>query len=184
MSKKGSKQMKPRPGSLLTPEATGGITGGKGFDFQTRYAACHLPVWLTEGPFHELLSEGTGDIDIRFSKAGKSTRIHIQVKDHEVSASELKEFIENFQRLDGEFPGAYERFTLACPTLAKALRPIETGLARLRGAAPFYDDIPNALVPTQQDVDARIDKQGLGRYAEFIRSKVHIDVGHGDTDRN
>jgi hypothetical protein len=180
MSKKGSKKAKPRPGSLLTPEATGGITGGKGFDFQTRYAACHLPVWLAEGSFHQLFFEGTGDIDIRFLKAGKSTRVHIQIKDHEVSAAELKEVIENFQRFEGEFPNIYERFTLACPTLAKALRPIETGLARLRGAKPFYDDIPNALAPTQQDVDDRIDKQGLGEYAEFIRSKVQVDVGHGD----
>jgi len=52
---------KPRPertkrhrGSLLSPEATGGITAGKGFDFQTRYAACHLPVWLQQGGFHQL----------------------------------------------------------------------------------------------------------------------------------
>ena len=37
-----------RSGSLLSPEATGGITAGKGFDFQTRYAACQLPVWLLQ----------------------------------------------------------------------------------------------------------------------------------------
>jgi hypothetical protein len=180
MSKKGSRKSMPTPGSLLTPEATGGIIGGKGFDFQTRYAACHLPVWLAEGTFHQLFFEGTGDIDIRFLKAGKSARTHIQIKDHEVSAAEMKEVIENFQRLDRDFANTYERFTLACPSLAKGLRPIETGLARLRGATPFYDDAPGALIPTQQDVDGRISKQGLGAYADFIRSKVSIDIGHGD----
>jgi len=53
-------------GSLLSPESMGGITAGKGFDFQTRYTACHLPVWLLEGAFHQLFFEGTGDIDIRY----------------------------------------------------------------------------------------------------------------------
>ena len=67
--------------SLLSPEATGGISAGKGFDFQTRFAACHLPLWLLEGSFHQLFFEGTGDIDIRFVDQGKSSRTHIQVKD-------------------------------------------------------------------------------------------------------
>src|SRR5712692_9975941 len=86
------------PGSLLSPESMGGITAGKGFDFQTRYAACHLPVWLLEGTFHQLFFEGTGDIDIRFTDAGKSFRVHIQVKDHEVSPSELRSVVEHFSR--------------------------------------------------------------------------------------
>ena len=86
-------------GSLLSPEATGGITGGKGYDFQTRYAACHLPLWLLEGSFHQLFFEGTGDIDIRFKDQGKSSRNHIQVKDHEVSPSELRLVIAHQLRL-------------------------------------------------------------------------------------
>src|SRR5438046_743702 len=71
-------------GSLLSPTAMGGIVGGKGFDFQTRYAVCHLPLWLQDGAFHQILAEGTGDIDIRYVENGKSRRKHIQTKDHEV----------------------------------------------------------------------------------------------------
>jgi hypothetical protein len=175
-----TKKTKRRSGSLLTPEAIGGIVGGKGFDFQTRYAACHLPLWLAEGTFHQLFFEGTGDIDIRFLEAGRSTRVHIQIKDHEVTLSEFKEVLDHFRRLESEFPGVYKRFTLACTQLAKGLRPIETGIARWCGATPFYDDAPGALRPTQQDVDDRVAKQGLGEYAEFIRTKVSIDVGHGE----
>jgi hypothetical protein len=167
-------------GSLLSPESVGGIIAGKGFDFQTRYAACHLPVWLLEGSFHQLFFEGTGDIDIRFIDAGKSSRTHIQVKDHEVSPSELKSVVENFRRLDSELPQVYMRFTLACPALSATLRPIETGLARLRSAQPFYDDVPGALVPTKQDVDERLRKSGLTDHIDFIHSKVFIEVGHGD----
>jgi len=167
-------------GSLLSPEATGGITGGKGYDFQTRYAACHLPLWLIEGSFHQLFYEGTGDIDIRFIDQGKSSRTHIQVKDHEVSPSELKAVIEHFRSMDSSLPEVYKRFTLACPSLSATLRPIETGLARLRGATPFYDDVPGALVPTKQDLDERFRKRGLGDLIDFIHSQVFIDVGHGD----
>src|ERR1700730_1612466 len=69
------------PGSLLSPQSMGGIIAGKGFDFQTRYAACQVPVWLLEAPFYQLFYEGTGDIDIRYEENGQSSRIHIQVKD-------------------------------------------------------------------------------------------------------
>ncbi len=76
--------------SLLSPQAMGGIVAGDGFDFQTRYAACHLPIWLLDG-LHQLLFEGTGDIDVRFLKEGASSRVHIQVKDHEVTLERAEE---------------------------------------------------------------------------------------------
>ena len=167
-------------GSLLSPEATGGIAGGDGFDFQTRYAACHLPLWLLEGSFHQFFFEGTGDIDIRFLDQGKSSRAHIQVKDHEVTATELKSAIEQFQKIDANFDGIYSKFTLACPSLSATLRPIETGLARLRGATPFYDDAPGALQVTKQELDERLRKRGLGDFIDFIHAKVFIEIGHGD----
>src|SRR6266404_4422804 len=92
-------------GSLLSPESMGGITAGKGFDFQTRYAACQLPIWLKDKFFHQLFYEGTGDVDIRFQQNGHSSRIHLQVKDHEVTLSEFKEVITHFRALDNEWPG-------------------------------------------------------------------------------
>src|ERR1039457_3494672 len=92
-----SKKSQNNPASLLSPQAMGGIVAGKGFDFQTRYAACHLPIWLLDNSFEQLLFEGTGDLDIRFSDSGKSTRQHIQVKDHEVAPAELKKVIEYFK---------------------------------------------------------------------------------------
>ncbi len=179
-SPKPSRRSHANRGSLLSPESVGGITAAKGFDFQTRYAACHLPVWLLQGSFHQLFFEGTGDIDIRFTDAGKSSRTHIQVKDHEVSPSELKSVVEHFRRLDSDLPQVYLRFTIACPALSATLRPIESGLARLRGAQPFYDDVPGALVPTKQDVDERLRRSDLADYIDFIHSKVFIEVGHGD----
>ena len=167
-------------GSLVSPTAMGGIVGGKGFDFQTRYAVCHLPLWLQDGAFHQIFSEGTGDIDIRYLQDGKSTRKHIQTKDHEVSPSEFKEVIEAFRRFDAGMPGVYQQFTLACPSLSAQLRP-ETSLARLRGAKPFYDDAASALTSTKDDVDERMRKHELSNeQIQFIHEKVFIEVGHGD----
>ena len=168
-------------GSLVSPTAMGGIVAGKGFDFQTRYTVCHLPLWLQDGAFHQIFSEGTGDIDIRYFENGKSTRKHIQTKDHEVSPREFKEVIETFRDFDAGMPGVYRQFTLACPSLSGQLRPVETGLARLREAKPFYDDAASALAPTKHDVDERMRKQGLSdEQRQFVHDKVFIEVGHGD----
>lgn len=159
----------------------GGIVGGKGFDFQTRYTVCHLPLWLQDGAFHQLFTEGTGDIDIRYVEDGKSRRKHIQTKDHEVTPAEFKEVVKAFRCFDARMPGVYQEFTLACPGLSPQVRPVETGLARLRGATPFYDDDNSALAQTKNDVDERIRKHGLSdQEIQFVHDKVVIEVGHGD----
>jgi SMODS-associated and fused to various effectors sensor domain/Cap4 dsDNA endonuclease len=178
--KKKASKAPARRGSLLGPEAMGGLNAGKGFDFQTRYAACYVPVWLLKEAFHQLLFEGTGDIDVRYSYAGKSSRIHIQVKDHDVTRTELKSVVEQFSRLDSDFPDTYECFTIVCPSLSATLRPIAAGLARLRGAKSFYDDRPEAIVPTEEEVDQRLRAAGLGNHIDLIHRKVIFDVGHGD----
>ena len=182
MTKGNKKAKKPRSpsGSLLSPEAMGGLIAGKGFDFQTRFAACHVPVWLLKEAFQQLLFEGTGDIDVRYTEAGKTTRIHIQVKDHEVSPSELKAILQQFAKIDADHPDAYKCFTLVCPSLTATLRPIVNGLARLRGAAPFYDDKPEALTSTKQELDERLRKAGLGDYIGMLHAKVGFELGHGD----
>jgi hypothetical protein len=179
-SPKKADEPKAYPGSLLSPEAMGGINAGKGFDFQTRYAACNVPLWLLEAAFHQLFFEGTGDIDVRYTEAGKSSRIHIQLKDHDVQPGELKTVIEQFSRLDSDLPNTYKCFNLVCPSLSPTIRPVETGLARFRGAKAFYDDKPEALAPTKEELDDRLRDAGLGDYLDFIHAKVYIDVGHGD----
>lgn len=174
-----SKKQKPdQNASLLSPEAMGGIIAGKGFTFQTRYVACHLPLWILEAGFHQMFLEGTGDVDIRYSDGTKSSRIHVQVKDHDVTPAEFKSVVAQFQKLDRDFPNIYQCFKLVCPSLSAGLRPIENGLARLRNAKPFYDDNPGALTATKEEVVQRLRKIGLS--PDFILNKVFIDVGHGD----
>src|SRR3546814_13095192 len=107
-------------GSLVSPTAMGGIVGGKGFDFQTRYTVCHLPLWLKDGAFHQIFSEGTGDIDIRYVENGKSTREHIQTKDHEVSPSEFKEVIEAFRSFDAGMRSEERRVGKECVSTCRS----------------------------------------------------------------
>jgi len=182
MPKANKKTKKPRSGSgsLLSPEAMGGLIAGKGFDFQMRFAACQVPVLLLKEAFQQLLFEGTGDIDVRYTESGKTTRIHIQVKDHEVSPSELKSVLQQFAKIDADHPDTYKCFTLVCPALTATLRPIVNGLARLRGAAPFYDDKPETLAPTKQELDERLRKAGLGDYIDLLHAKVGFELGNGD----
>ena len=98
-----------------------------------------------------------------------------------MTPAEFKEVIETFRGIDTGMPGLYERFTLACPSLSAQLRSVETGLARLRHATPFYDDAPSALAPTKVDVDERMRNHDLNdEQIQFIHDKVFIDVGHSD----
>src|SRR5256885_8257677 len=110
-TKKRVKRPSAKRGSLLAPTAMGGIVAGKGFDFQTRYAACNVPLWLLEVAFHQLFFEGTGDIDIRYTEAGKSTRIHIQVKDHDVQAGGTKNGAAKINPLGSNLPDPRQSVT-------------------------------------------------------------------------
>ena len=178
---KSSARSQPRPGSLLAPEAMGGINAGKGFDFQNRFAACHIPVWLLEADFFQLFHEGTGDIDVRYQGDGESRRIHIQVKDHEVAPAEFKNTLAHFRTLNSDLTKVYKGFRLVCPSLSAKLRPIERALARYRNAKPFYDDAAAALAQTKDELDERLRKIGLDDgEIDFIHACVAFEIGHGD----
>lgn len=169
-----------KDGSLLQPAAMGGITGGKGYDFQTRYIACHIPKWLLDGTFKAIFHEATGDVDVLLANSAKDEYEHIQVKDHPVNGSELREAIETFFKTDRGMPDTYNRFTLACPSVGGAVQPLRNGLERFRNAAPFYATASNALNPSEADLRSRIENLGLGAYSDFILAKVHFQIASID----
>jgi hypothetical protein len=179
--KKRSQSKKPKrgrsEGPLLSPQATGGLTATAGFDFQDRYAVCHVPVWLQRG-LRQVFSEGTGDVDVRFAHQGAETRVHFQVKDHEVAPTELREVVSTFAKIDSKMLGVYQSFTLVCPSLSVTLRALERDLARFRNAKPFYDNIPDALASTRDEVVGRLKNAGLEKHITFALEKLYFDVGH------
>lgn len=164
--------------SLAGPAAMGGIIGGGGYDFQTRFIACHIPEWLAKNTFTQVFHEGTGDVDIEFGNSKNQEREHIQVKDHEVKTkSEFKKVIEVFIGFERRMLGAYKRFTLACPSLGPEIKQLMVGLERLRQGAGFFGGDQAALRDTLDDVRIRISKLGLSLHEQFILDKLYFQLG-------
>lgn len=167
--------------SLTAPAAMGGIIGGGGYDFQTRFIACHIPEWLAQTAFTQVFHEGTGDVDVEFGNSKRHEREHIQVKDHQVKTkSEFKHVIETFIGFDQRMPDAYKRFTLACPSLGPEITKLKTGIERLRQGARFFAGDQTALQDTLDDVKSCISKLGLGKYEQFVLDKLHFELGPVD----
>lgn len=164
-------------GSLLSPEMMGGITATSGFDFQTRYITCHLPHWTQNSDFKSFINEGTGDVDLNFKKpSGTGYKHHIQIKNHNVTPSKLKEIVSKFKELDNKLPGIYERFTLASLSISESLKPLLNALSRYRGAAPFFEDTTSALNDTSSDLKAIFTSQNLEEYYDFAIEKLFFET--------
>jgi hypothetical protein len=181
-SAKGSTPRTRKPSaSLAAPAAMGGIIGGGGYDFQTRFIACHIPEWLAQNTFTQVFHEGTGDVDVEFGNSRRHEREHIQVKDHEVKTKgEFKKVIEAFVGFDQRMLDAYKRFTLACPSLGPEINRLRLGLERLRQGAGFFGGNQAALRDTLDDVKDRISKLGLARHEQFILDKLYFQLGPVD----
>ena len=167
--------------SLAAPAAMGGVIGGGGYDFQTRFIACHIPEWLAQNTFTQVFHEGTGDVDVEFGNSKLHEREHIQIKDHEVKyKTEFRQVIQVFVTIDQRMAGAYKRFTLACPSLGPDIKSLKAGLERLRQGAGFFRKNQSALRDTFDDVKGRIRKLGLAKYEQFILDKLYLQVGPVD----
>lgn len=166
--------------TLVGHSGMGGIIGGKGYDYQTRYIVSLVPKLLADLTFTELAPEMTGDVDIRFGNAANPWREHIQVKDHDVTKAEFKGVVGEFAKWDAGMPGAYHRFTLACRQIDKSVRPIAAGLIRVRGAAEFFADKKTALSTTVQEVAERIGRVGLDTHKQLIMEKLGFDTSLSD----
>jgi hypothetical protein len=171
----------PKSTSLVSPSGMGGLIGGKGYNFQSRYIACHVPEWLLDGSFTAILPEGTGDVDVLFGAGKKERREHIQIKDHPVGTkTEFREIVETFAAFDVDMPGVYQRFVVACPSLGPVIQPLKNALERVRDAGPFFKGARGSLKATITDVKRRIAGLGLAAYQDFIIEKVHFDIGLSD----
>jgi hypothetical protein len=128
--------------------------------------------------------EGSGDLDLRFTHEDEALRVHIQVKDHKVTNSELRAVVENFVSVNRDMPGVYARFTLACESLAPDIKTLATTLERYRRAEEFYDDAPDALATTLAHVKRNIARVGLEGSEDFIIEKVYFEDGLASFDND
>jgi hypothetical protein len=167
--------------SLAGPAAMGGIIGGGGYDFQTRFIACNIPEWLAQNTFTQVFHEGTGDVDVEFGNSKNQEREHLQVKDHEIKTKgEFRKVIEAFVGYDQRMQDAYKRFTLVSLTLGPEVNRLKIGLERLRQGVGFFGETKDALRDTRDDVKSRITNLGLAEHEQFIIDKLYFQVGPVD----
>jgi len=157
--------------TLTDPRGMGGIVGGDGYDFQTRYIITKIPEWLTDIHFSHLFHEGTGDVDVRFG----ATAFHIQLKDHTVKVAEFRDVVSTFVAFDKSKPGEYSRFILACPGVDSKLNPLKRELKRVRDANPFYANGKTALRQEVANLQKRINSLGLSEHLKFLLGKVFFE---------
>jgi hypothetical protein len=156
--------------TLTSPSGMGGLIGAGGYDFQERFIAYRLPKWIHSLDFIHLVNEGTGDVDVRFD----SRRIHVQVKNHNITPAEFKEIIKTFHGFDRSKVGSYQEFILAAPSFSKDLQPILSSLVRIRNMQPFYDGEKD-VGPEKADLRKRLSELGLTNEADFVFEKVFFD---------
>jgi len=127
--------------SLLSKQGMGGIYGGKGFKAQDAYLCIKLPYWFAEPHLTHVLTEGSGDIDIKLERDGRIERHYYQVKDHAVAPAEFREVLQQFADKQAADP-SFARFVLVAGGLSPDVKALELALARVRGARAMHQGTP------------------------------------------
>jgi tetratricopeptide (TPR) repeat protein len=165
--------------SLGDPEATGGLTALKGFDFQRAYALVLLVESLQDPDFAVVIIEGAEDVEARFDRESAVERRAVQVKSYRVTLALAKKIIARFVELDRASPGTWTSFVIACTGLDGTLQVIHNLLASYRTPQGFYDaNADEILINTRSDLERRIIDAGLP--AEFAIERVTFEPGLPD----
>lgn len=172
--------------SLLHPMAMGGINGGDGYTFQERYIVCHIPVWLSDPQFVRIMYEATGDVDVVYNEKEVYFYDHIQVKDHNVTPSILKEVVEGFVIIDRGMGRVYRRFILTSLSVSPNVKSLAAALSRYRHAKTLYAEIDRekALKTTEAELLNKIKTLRLENYLDFIVEKLDFEIGKFDFNDN
>jgi hypothetical protein len=130
---------KKNPGSLLEPEARGGVIAEDGLAFQEAVTLSYLPGWWAYEGFDSLIREAIGDTEAKFFMPGHGLVIDLlEAKNHPLTPAEFWHEIRRFRELEESLPGTYRRFILACTGLSETLHPLYHGLNRIRNPQDFY----------------------------------------------
>lgn len=166
--------------SLLSPAHYGGITGGKGYNFQDAFIVSRIPEWLNDPSFACLLKEGIEDVDVKFQGSSGTRRLAFQVKDHTLKDGEYRDVITRFFQKDQSAPGTFEKFILACRGVSDKAKSLHLALTRLHGAGPTHDPNERILQATRGAIQDRIDDLGLSVDLKFLEEKVWLDTELGE----
>jgi tetratricopeptide (TPR) repeat protein len=158
-----------KPISLLDPKYMGGLDGASGYRFEDGYVLSQLPSWLSLPGLKAFQQEGWSDVELFFEF---DRRWLIQIKDHRIKISELREIIHDFSAREAESSGQYEQYIIASTGLTRPGEQIRRQLERLR-TAQFYTK--PELAGTRMQVVSKLEQFKLGNLADFIIEKVFFD---------
>lgn len=169
----------------MSPEARGGDVSEGGLRFQDHMIVARIPQWLALDGFTSMVREALGDAEAKFFVPDPGMAIEfVEYKDHELAPAEFRHEIERFLALDASVPGVYRRFVLGCGPLSSTLRPLAAALGRVRGALPFYRDVPPVIQASYDAYAVAADKLEIDApTARFIFDKVIIEANAPDAEK-
>ena len=173
------------PVSLMTPEARGGGIAEGGFRSQDHLILARVPGWLAEDGFTALIREAHGDAEASFHVPGAGlVREFVEYKDHEIQPADFRAEIARFSAMHSGAPGAHRRFVLSTRGLSPTLRPVHAALDRVRGALPFYADVPAITLASYNDYEAAAAKLEISApTARFVYEHVVLEPDAPDAER-
>lgn len=165
------------PLSLMAPEARGGDVAEGGFRSQDHLTIARIPGWLAEDGFTGMIREAHGDAEASFHVPGTGlTREFVEYKDYEIQPANLREEVARFRRMAEKTGKAYRRFVLSSRGHSPQLRPMHAALQRVRGALPFYADVPAVADASYADYKTAASKVDLdGDAAQFLFERVVLE---------
>ena len=172
-----------RAPSLLDREATGGEIAEGGFSFQRNVLLTYIPRWLAQEGFSALTQETYGDIEAKFYDPGRGyVKEFVEAKNHPVMPTEFWKEIGRFQAMAIGSPGTYEWFTLVSSGISDALKPLVSGLRRLRGSYGFYEGDEALRSQSYADYEQIVEKLGHSKEeAAFLFSHVMVEHSYGSS---
>ena len=163
------------PPTLIDPRGKGGVVALGGFDYQVWNGLLHLPSWLNNPGFEELIFEGLEDFEARFfapHAPGGRVLERYQAKSGNLLPADVRGVLRSFLAFEEAYPGAARVQTLVTPQLPSTLGWLSDDPARVRRARPFYAPFPDVVSASDDALRARLVAsfgEALGRYvANFV----------------
>ncbi|WP_175720171.1 dsDNA nuclease domain-containing protein [Burkholderia anthina] len=174
---------------LFDRQATGGVVARNGFEYQDAFLLEHIPRFLAQGAFSEIVSELLGDVEIRYFRPDGGTYcVLYEAKRHQLTKAELWAEIAHFRELHEKSPTEYVQFVLLCGDFVGEYQALFGKLNRYRGPAVALNADSSIRATAEADILDTIVKFGQTlEMARFVLDRVsfvqyrddNVDAGFG-----
>ncbi|MFB8832029.1 SAVED domain-containing protein [Azotobacter sp. CWF10] len=174
---------------LFERQATGGVVARDGFEYQDSFLLEHIPRFLAQGAFSQVVSELLGDFEIRYFRPGGGTFcVTYEAKRHQLSKADFWEEVAHFLELHEKSPDEYVQFVLLCGDFVGEFQPLFRKLDRYRGPAVALNDDSNIRTSAEAEIVDTIVRLGQTQeMARFVLARVafvqysddNVDAGFG-----